>query len=582
MKNIKFIALGGQDERGKNMYALEIGSEIFILDAGVKFPEKGILGVDVVIPNYEYLKENQKKIKGLFLTNISAYNSGAANYLIKDLNVSVFCNKITAHALKIKARRSFTKNYDNNFKILYDKQIIKFENTQVEIFRTTASSPQTFGYAFKTDLGLIVYVGDYIIDGQEQTLFSTDFNHLSNISKKGVLALISDASFASRSGFTVPNHKIDRYINTSFKEKKKKIAIGIFEEDIFKLGEIIKVAKENNRKIAVYGRTVGSLLENKSLLDSFTPNKTDLISVEKYMKSDNGVLIITGNSDVLYSKLNKIANNDDEIVEFGKNDLIILATPPAPGIEKKHAAILDELARTDAKVIALSDRNIWSMNASFEDIKVMTSIMKPKYFIPVKALYKDFIKAESAALLSGVKPSNIGIIDNGQTLMLSGKQLAISEHVIKEGDVYIDGLGMGDIGNVVLNERKQLASDGAMVVGLSLDYRNKSLISSIDIQMRGVFYIKEENTIFKQLQKQITDIISQGQTLFQEDPKKYDLGEIKKEIVNKVRLSVKQESGKQPMVLVIINEIGEKEYVPHVRQTWAIKSAAKNKLSKKE
>ncbi|ATZ18893.1 ribonuclease J [Williamsoniiplasma somnilux] len=568
MANIRFIAIGGQDERGKNLFALEIEKDLFILDAGIKYPEKGILGVDVVIPNLEFLKENKKRIKGVFVTNPASYNAGAISYILKEMDVPIYCNELTSLVLQIKNQKFRLKNKDQNFHIINDKEVLTFGTTKVEIFRTTSASPQSFGYAFHTEIGVIVYAGDYIIDGQEQSYFSTDFSHLNKIAEKGVLALISDSEFASRMGYTVPNHKIEGYISAPFKEKKTRIAVGIFEEDIFKLGEIIFQAKENGRKIAVYGTTMTSILSSNMIHENLKLTKEDIFSVADYMQSENGVLIIAGTGDVLYSKLAKIANGNDEVIEFNEKDLIIIATPPAPGVEKRHAQILDELARTDARVMALSDKNIWAMHASYEDIKVMASIMKPKYFVPVKALFKDFLKAEQAAIDAGVQPENILTIDNGQILVLSKKTLAISEQTIKEGDVYVDGIGVGDIGSVVLNERKQLATDGVIIVGATIDSRNKELVSLIDTQMRGVIYINEENPIFKILQKQIEEIIIKGQNLFKESPQAYDLNQIKKDIISKVRSSIKQESGKQPIVLSIINEIDGKDFVPNIRSNW--------------
>ncbi|SYV96270.1 putative hydrolase, partial [Mycoplasma putrefaciens] len=359
MPNIRFTAIGGQDERGKNLYVLEINDDFFILDAGLKYPEKGILGIDTVIPKLDYVKQNKKKIKAVFLTNPSAYNIGALGYILKELDVPVYCNEITELLAKIKIERMRLKHKEKFFNVVKDKDIIKVGDTKVEIFRTTSSSPQSFGYAFHTNLGSVIYMGDYIIDGKEQSYFSTDFTHISEISKKGVLAFISDAEFASRTDFTVPNHKIDKYIASPFKDKKTKIVIGIFEEDIYKLSEICMAAIENNRKIAVYGRTMDAILKSNLISKNLVISKSSLISIEEYMKSEDGILIISGTGDDLYSKLMKIATGMDNVVEFTKKDLIILATPPAAGIEKRHAQILDELARTDAKLIALSDKNIW-------------------------------------------------------------------------------------------------------------------------------------------------------------------------------------------------------------------------------
>ncbi|MDQ0567887.1 ribonuclease J [Mycoplasma yeatsii] len=561
MPNIRFTALGGQDEKGKNLYVLEINDEMFILDAGLKYPEKGILGIDTVIPKLDYIKQNKKKIKAVFLTNPSAYNIGSLGYLLKEIDVPVYCNEITELIAKIKIERMRLKHKEKMFKTVKDKDVIKVGNVKVEVFRTTSSSPQSLGYAFSTDLGSIIYVGDYIIDGKEQSYFSTDFAYISEVAKKGVLAFISDAEFASRQDFTVPNHKIDRYIAAPFKEKKTKIVVGIFEEDIYKLSEICMAAIENNRKIAVYGRTMDAVLKSNLIHENLVINKDSLISIQEYMQSDDGVLIISGNADDLYSKLMKIATGNDHVVEFTEKDVIILATPPAAGIEKRHAQILDELARTDAKLVALSDKNIWSMRASYEDIKMMTSLLKPKYFIPIKALYKECLKAEKAAIEAGVEPGNVGIIDNGETLVLSKKHLAISEHTADEGNTYVDGVGIGDVGSIVLNERKQLATDGVIIVGATIDSRNKELVSLIDTQMRGVLYIQEDNPIFKIIQKEVTNLILEGQTLFKQHPNKYDLSEIKKEITNKVRSLVRQESGKNPIVLAIINETDGKVFV---------------------
>lgn len=572
--NLRFIALGGQDERGKNMYLLEINDDLFLLDAGIKFPDKGILGIDVVIPNLDYLKENKHRIKGLFLTNAASANSGATNYLVRNLEIPVFANAITTQILKYKNQKMRLRSRDHLFNVIKDKQVIKFPSTKVEVFRLTASSPQTFGFAFSTPLGKIVYAGDYIIDGTEHAAFSTDFNHLSHIANQGVLVLISDASYASRQGFTASHHKITPYIMIPFKEKNTKIAIGIFEEDIFKLGEIIKTAKENHRKIAIYDKSLLNVLENNDWLKNLDVANEDFFSVQDYMDSENGVLIISGNAEALYQKLNKIANNNDDIVSFSPNTLIILATPPSPGVEKRHAHILDELARTDARVTALSDRNIWSMNASYEDIKVMTSLMKPKYFVPIKGLFKDFLVAKKAAEHAGVKKNNAQLLDNGQIVSFNRDYISIANQLVKNGDVYVDGLGIGDIGNVVLNERKQLASDGVIIVGLSIDARNKELISSVDIQMRGVFYIKEDSNIFKILQKQIFDIITKYQDVFRYQPNAYDLNDVKHEIISKVRSSIKQESGKQPMILAIVNEISDKEFIPHIRNTKNIKGTS--------
>ncbi|KAF5295776.1 hypothetical protein FQA39_LY12949 [Lamprigera yunnana] len=525
-KILNLLAIGGQDERGKNLFALEINEEIFILDAGVKFPDKGILGVDVVIPKLEYLKANADKIKGIFLTNPASYNAGAVGYILKVIDTTIYCNEITQLVTKIKLERLRVRNKENNFVVLKDKQKIKVGNVEIQTFKTTSASPQSLGYVFKTDEGNIVYAGDYIIDGKEESYFSTDFNHINDISKEGVLALIADAEFASRMDFTVPNHKIENFIATPFKEKKTRIAIGIL------------------KKISlIYGRTMTEIIKSNMISSNkdLMITDEDLISIEEYMQSNNGVLIISGTADVLYSKLTKIATGNDSVVEFANNDLIILATPPAAGVEKRHAEILDELARTDARLIAL------------------TSMLKPKYFIPVKALYKDFLKAEKAAIEAGVLQENIGIIDNGEILKFLKNELQLQTKKLIMEIFSLIGISANDIGSVVLNERKQLATDGVIIIGATIDSRTKEVISLIDTQMRGVIYINEENPIFKIVQKNIENILEAGQETFRTSPETYDINDVKKEIASKVKSLIKQESGKMPIILVMITEVGTSE-----------------------
>ncbi|WP_339034544.1 ribonuclease J [Spiroplasma endosymbiont of Cantharis rufa] len=568
MADIKFMALGGQDERGKNIFVISVNDNLYIFDAGIKFPERSVLGIDVIIPNFDFLKANSKKIKGIFLSNPSSNNSGAISYILREIDVPVYCNELTTTILKYRNLKYRIKNRENNFKIINDKDIINFGDVKIEAFRTTAAFPESYGYAIHTQDGVIVYAGDYIIDGNEQSYFSTDMNHLNQIAQKGVLALISDAEYASRIGYTVPNHRIEKFIAAPMKDKKRRLILGMFEEDVFKLFEIIKQAKANDRKIAIYGKTITKVVESKVIQESLQITEKDIISIEDFMKSQDGILLLTGAGDLLYARLAKIAAGNDDKVEFTENDTIILATPPAAGVEKRHAEILDELSRTNAKLISLSDKNIWSMRASYEDIKLMTRIMKPKSFIPIKGLYKDFLSAERAAVEAGVEKKNIQLINNGQILKISdGGKLVIGSDSIKTADVNVDGIGVGDIGAVVLNERKQLATDGAVIIGANVNNKTKELISLIDIQMRGVIYITDENPIFKLMQKQIIDILEKYKNEAKTKPASFDLNAIKKEIVSRIRSTLKQETGKQPIVLVIINELDGSFFQPKMTKS---------------
>ncbi|WP_339022517.1 ribonuclease J [Spiroplasma endosymbiont of Crioceris asparagi] len=561
MADIKFFALGGQDERGKNLFCVEINKEIYVFDCGIKYPEKSVLGIDMVTPNFTYLKDNSPRVKGVFISNPSIYNAGGVGYFLKDLpNVPIYCSEVAVEVLKERMMKSKIRYNDSSFKVIKHKDIIKFKETSVHIFRVTASFPNTFGFSLPTENGTIIYMGDYMIQANNEASFEADTLWARDQIKSEVLAFIGDSEYANRMDFTTPNHKIERFISSHMKNLKKRLVIGIFEEDVYKMYEIIRLAKESGRKVAIYGKTLLKIIQNKTVQEELDLKPSDIIKTSEVSKYPDCVIIINGTGDILYSRLDKMANDGDESITFDENDTIILAVAPMPGVEKRHAQTLDELARTNAELISLSDKAIWSMRASYEDIKLMVNIFKPKYFIPVKGLYKNFLCAEKAAIEAGIFSKNVMILKNGQTLKLSKDRLVYENEKIKVNDVYVNVVGVGDVSSIVLNERKQLSTNGILVVGVNVDSKTKEIASLIDIQMRGLVYIFEDSPIFKIMQKQVIDIIAKHTELFKKTPKEYDQENLKKEINLKIGQIVKTETGKKPIILVVINELEEDRY----------------------
>ncbi|AGM24766.1 ribonuclease J [Spiroplasma chrysopicola] len=555
MAKINFFALGGLDERGKNLYCVEVDQDIFIFDAGTKNPERGILGIDVVIPNFDYLKENKQRIKGIFISKPSDECSEAITYILKELPLQVYGSDLTCSILNFHLQRFKVRGKEELFTPISAKQIIDFGQCQIEVFLTTTSMPNSFGFALHTPDGTIIYTGDYMFDAKADTNFSTDLQHLQSIvAKQKILLFLSEATAASRQDYTAPNHKINIYVERAVKEAKGRIILACFDQDLHKISELFDLVRENNISAGIYGQTLLEALkvlrENKKMnLDGI-----NLVPLHEAVSQEKSLIIVTGSGERLYSRLIKIAGGNDDILDIKETDMIILATPPTPGSELNHANVLDELARTVAKTIALSAKKVWTMNASFEDVKLMTSIIKPTYFIPVKGLYKDFVWAKTAAIEAGVNPENIFLCDNGENVEFVDGTFAKKTNRIKTADLYVDGIGVGDIGAVVLNERKQLATDGVVIVGVSVDSKTKEIASLIDTQMRGVIYIQENNDIFKKMQKIITDIVEKhhGRAVAGE---MYDINEVKNEIRSVLATFVKTETGKTPIILAIVNEI---------------------------
>lgn len=564
MKEINFFALGGQDEKGKNIFCIEIENEIYIFDCGLKYPEKTQLGIDQVVPNFTYLKENENKIKGVFLSNPSIYNAGGIGNLLKELpNVTVYCSEIAVDLLRERITKQKIKHNASSYKTIKNKDVIKFANAEIHVFKATASFPNTYGFAIVTDQGTIVYMGDYMIQANSEYSFEADTLWVNGLSKQGVLAFISDSEYAERIDFTMPNHRIQKYIKGPMKDLSSRLIIGIFEEDIYKVYEIIKEAKDAGRKVAVYGKTMFNIVNSKLVQTDLDLQPGDIIQTSEIEKYPNCVVIINGTGDALYSRLEKMANESEDFISFNEKDFIILATPPIAGVEKRHAQALDELARTNARVMSLSDRTLWTMRASFEDIKLMTHIFRPRYFIPIKGLFKNFLLAEKAAIEAGVDEKNTLLISNGQLLKANNGKIVFGNKKIKAGDSFVNAIGAGGVSSIVINERHQLAANGVLVMGVNIDYKTKQIVSLIDIQMRGLIYVFEDSPIFKLTQKLVADEIFIAASEFKKNPKNFSLDEIKKSLQFKIGTIVKQETGKKPIVLIAINEIDEsKHYNP--------------------
>lgn len=621
MAKVKFAALGGLDERGKNLYLLEINNNIFIFDAGLKLPEREMLGIDVIIPSFSYLKANKQRIKAIFISKPSDDVFGSLPYLLKDLlrdknlnfKINIYGSSLTKFMIEQKLKR-FRINNTTNFTLnaIKKDEKIYFEDCKVfvESFDTLSSTPGSLGYAINIVNNLwtpvqkqknqvladetIIYTGDYIFDGKESNNFNFNISKIakirSNNKNNKIMLLISEATTASRKSFTAPNHKIQGSIESVIKEATGRVILACYDQDLFRITEILQAIQDsgNNRSIAIYGNTLQEVLKfaadnnisqernnvrnfNVTFKENDLINKIKVISLNQ-TKGTNSVVIVTGSGERLFTKMNKIASGNDDNLELLENDTIILATPPIPGNEVAHANVLDELARSDAKVISISEKQAWSLNASYEDIKLMVNILEPKYFLPVKGLYKDFNSARMAAIEAGVLHNNALIQDNGQILVFENGNLIENyitkntnennqkssnvKHVktkineIEVNDVFVDGIGVGDIGAVVVEERRKLMSDGVLIIGLTIDKKSKEIVSLIDAQMRGVVYLTNSDLMLKNIQGIVNNAIDKYKK-----SNNFNTNEIKNKIRNDLQDFVKKETGKMPMILPVINEI---------------------------
>ncbi|MGL5268243.1 MAG: ribonuclease J [Spiroplasma sp.] len=606
MAKIKFVALGGLDERGKNLYLIEINNNIFVFDVGLKFPEREMLGIDVIIPDFSYLKENRQRIKAIFISKPSDDNFGALPYLLRDLTkdgkykINIYSSDLTKFMIEQKLKYfRFINNSNIKLNIVKASERIYFNdiNVFIDTFNTTTSIPGSLGFAIHSrNKSLkeneknyadetIFYLADYMFDGKENNDFTMNFNRIAkirNVNKTNqVLLLISEAVSAWRKDFTAPHHKIQSLIEPIVKEAPGRIILACYDQDLFRINEIFQAMYEtaSDRKVAVHGKNLNEILHAifnnnddkkeekiniKGFNFTFNPNdksksKIKIISLKEAAKSKDNVIIVTGSGERLFAMMSKIATDNDEELTLNNDDTVILATPPIPGNELAHAAVLDELARTDVKVVSISEKQAWDLHASYEDIKLLTNMLEPKYFVPIKGLYKDFNAARNAAIEAGVLHNNALIQDNGEILSFNNSilndvsynsRIKPNPNLVTTGDIYVDGIGVGDIGTIVIEERRKLMSDGVLITGLTIDRKTKEIISLIDAQMRGVVYLTNNDTMLKNIQNIIIKIVEKAQK-----SNSFSTIEIKNRIKIELQDFLKKETGKIPMILPVINEI---------------------------
>lgn len=561
---IKILALGGQDERGKNLYCIEFNDKILIFDLGSSHPDsiKNILGVSYVVANIEYLKQNVKKIKGIFITKINEWSSGAFKYVINNLggNIPVYSSELSANVILSKEKCKIQPKII----ALKPKDIIKIQDIKVEAFSTTTCFPYSLGYAIHTPIGTIIYTGDYIFDMDANNIFSTDLKYLAQIaSRSKILLLMSDASSSSRIGYTAPFHKAKKYIKKELLSTIGRIILVCFNEDIYRIIELLSCINDNNIQVGIDDKILLDIFKFMYIKNDLNFYRSDLIKNTSLLKKNKkSIIIINGTRKTLYNKVVKITSGDDDKLVINENDVVILSTSPEPGSELNYANVLDELSRTEAKVITLNSANVYNINPSFEDVKMMTNIFKPKYFMPVRSLYKEFIKANLAAIEAGVKPENTILIKNGDLLIIDNKEAKVISNTIDPafiGDVFITSFHnyLNDFNPTILKERKNLATDGVLIIGASIYATTKLLYSLVDVQLRGVLYINNYARLTEDIKQIVKDKIEEYKNYCDCEKVEYDLKELKKTIRYSLNSYNKKNIGKRPTILTFINEINE-------------------------
>ncbi|MEK5058784.1 ribonuclease J [Paenibacillus shunpengii] len=550
---LMIFALGGVGEIGKNMYVVQYGNDIVVVDAGLKFPEEDMLGIDIVIPDISYLTENRDKVKGIVLTHGHEDHIGGLPYVLKHLNVPVYGTKLTLGLVENKLKEANLLGETKRILINEDSEIQLGNSLKVNFFKTNHSIPDSVGVCVETPEGVVVHTGDFKFDHTPVNGQYADLQRMAEIGSKGVLALLSDSTNAEKPGFTPSEKNVGVVMEDIFRKASQRVVVATFASNVHRIQQVINAAETTGRKVTVIGRSMVNVVGIASDLGYLDIPDGMIIEPEEVgkMAADRVVILCTGSQGEPMSALTRMARSTHRKVDILPGDTVIIAATPVPGNEKYVGRTIDELFRLGAEVHysgANSGVHV-SGHGSQEELKLMLNLMKPKYFIPI---HGEFRMQRRHALLAesvGIDSDNIFITDVGEVVEIQGGA-ARRAGKVSSGNVLIDGLGVGDVGNIVLRDRKLLSQDGILVVVVTLSKQDGKIVSGPDIISRGFVYVRESEGLLDEANRIVTSTL---QKLMSENVNEW--ASLKTNVKDALGRFLYEQTRRRPMILPIIMEV---------------------------
>ena len=549
---LKIIPLGGLHEIGKNITVFEYEDEIIVVDCGLSFPEDDMLGVDLVIPDITYLEKNVDRIKGLVITHGHEDHIGGVPYLLKKINIPIYATRLAAGLIRNKLEEHKLLRSTKLIEVMQGQTIKLGKNIKVEFIRSSHSIPDSVMLAITTPAGTVLHTGDFKVDYTPIDGKVMDFGRIAELGNKGILALMSDSTNAERKGFTMSESSVGEVFDKLFLHCTKRIVVATFASNVHRVQQIVNSAVKYGRKIAVCGRSMINMIDTARELGYIECPENIFIDIDmiKNYPDDQLVIITTGSQGEPMSALTRMAAGDHRKVTITPNDLVIISATPIPGNEKFVSKVIDDLMQIGAEVVYSSLEAIHvSGHACQEEQKLIFALAKPKYFIPVHGEYRQLIAHSETAQSMGIKKENIVMLSNGRVLEIDENGIGFNGSV-PSGRILVDGLGVGDVGNIVLRDRQHLSQDGLIVVVLTMDSSTGEVVAGPDIISRGFVYVREAESIMDDVKSVVKNEIRKC-----EERGIRDWATIKSMVKDNLRDYIFMKTKRNPMIIPIIMEV---------------------------
>ena len=548
MSKIKIFALGGLNEEGKNMYVVKVDYDIFIFDAGLKYAGDKLLGVDYVIPNFDYIKQNIKNIKGLFITHGHEKNMGAVCDIVSEVpNLKVYATKFTANILR-KELDSEGVKYDNLVMIdPYRK--IDFGKTSVFPVRLTHSVPDNVGYALNTLDGTIFYTGNYVFDATMLGPYKADIGKLAYIGKQGVLCLMGESMYADKIGYTSPKNRIDKLIKDTINSSENRLIVTVFTAHVSRIEELFNEISKTTRRVVVMGHKLQGII-NDILDNNYVKFDRERIGDLSNINDKDVIILISNEREKPFMNLNRIINGYDKYVKIKPTDTVFFMEPINDYNEKLAIKVVDDISKAGASVVTMSRKDNLLHHASSEDIMLMLDLMNPKYYMPVIGEYRHMVANAKCASHVGMKKENILLKQNGDVVTFINGELKDVKEKVSVDDVLIDGNSSQDIGELVLKDRELLSNSGIVIICATVDKKTKEILSLPEVLTRGFIYVKESGNLIDEMKRISLEVIEENTS-----DNYVEYNKIKVGIRERLSKYLYEETECKPMIITVIQEV---------------------------